>query len=164
MTTLGCGSAKEASDHPASGAPTATDQTGTSDRPKAAGEHAADDKATDDLAAKRGEEAKTADAKAAADTEAVKAHAATQTQLQTSFDASDRRFNELKEKIAKLSAAKKTKANAAAVAVKTNETAVMASIVKLRDATLPQWDAAKAKVDTDFDAFSKSIDALEKTL
>jgi hypothetical protein len=160
-TTFGCGSkkGKDTSDHPSN------EQSQTSDeQAKGGGEHAADDKATDDLEAKRAEEAKTADAKAAADADATKAHAATQTQVQSRFDTSDRRFNELKEKIGKLPAAKKTKANAAAAEIKTNETTVMASIVKLRDATLPQWDAAKAKVDGDLDAFNKSIDALEKTM
>jgi hypothetical protein len=159
-TTFGCGSnkAKDTSDHPSGGTPTASDE------PSATGDHAADDKATDDLEAKRAAEAKAVDTKAAADAETVKAHAATQTQVQASFDASDRRFNELKEKIAKLSSAKKTKAKSAAAEVKTNETTVMASIAKLRDATIPQWDGAKAKVDTDMDAFNESIDALEKTM
>lgn len=154
-TTFGCGSkkGKATSEQPSSGtaAPTST-------------EHAADDKATDDLQAKRAEDDKAVDAKAAADAEAVKAHAATQTQVQTSFDASDRRFNALKERFGKVSAAKKAKANAAAAEVTSNEKTAMASIAKLRDAPLPQWDADKAKVDTDLDAFSKSIDALEKTM
>lgn len=159
-TTLGCGSknANDTSDHAASG------QAETSDRSRGSGEHAADDKATDDLQAKRDEEAKAADTKAAADGDAVKAHAATQTQVQTSFDASDRRFNELEANTAKLSPEKKKKANAAAAEVKTNETTVMASIAALRDAPLPKWDAARAKVDSDLDAFNKSIDALEKTM
>jgi hypothetical protein len=158
--TFGCGSkeGKENSDHPSSR------MAAASDRPEATGEHAADDKATDDLQAKRAEEAKAADAKAAADAQAVKAHATTQAQLQASFDASDRRFNQLTEQIAKLSAAKKKKASAGVAEVKTNETTVMASIAALRDATLTQWDAAKAKADTDFDAFSKSIDALERAM
>jgi uncharacterized protein YPO0396 len=152
-TTFGCSSktAKEtepASDH----APTTTDKPATN--------HAVDDKATEDLQARQAEEAKVVDAKAATDVETVKAHAATQTQLQARFDASDRRFNELKEKISALPAEKKTKANAAVAEVKANEATVMAGIAKLRFATLPQWDAAKATVDVDSKALDKSIDAL----
>lgn len=155
-TAFGCGSkeGKDTTDHPS-----------TFEQPEgAAGPHAADDKATDDLQAKRADEAKVADAKAAADAQAVKDHATTQTQLQASFDTSDRRFNELKEKLAKMSAAKKAKANAKVDDVKTNETTVMASIATLRDAKLPQWDAAKAKADSDFAAFNKSIDVLANAL
>jgi len=156
-TTFGCGSkeGKETTDHPS---------VASSDPPLATGPHAADDKATEDLQAKHADEAKLADAKAAADAQAVKDHADAQTQLQASFDASDRRFNDLKAKLAKMSAAKKAKATARVDDVKTNETTVMASIATLRDAKLPQWDAAKAKADSDFAAFNKSIDALEKAL
>jgi hypothetical protein len=154
-TTFGCGSkeGKDTTDHPS-----------TSDQPQATGPHAADDKATEDLQAKRADEAKVADTKAAADAQAVKDHATTQAQLQASFDASDRRFNELKEKLAKMSATKNAKANAKVADAKTNETTVMASIATLRDAPLPQWDTAKAKADTDFAAFNKSIDVLASAI
>ena len=156
-TTFGCGSkeGKETTDHPS---------VASSDPPLATGPHAADDKATEDLQAKRADEAKAADAKAAADAQAVKAHATTQAQLQASFDASDRRLNQLKEKLATMPSAKKTKANAKVADAKSNETTMMASIATLRDAPLPQWDAAKAKADADLEVFNKSIDALEKAL
>ncbi|MBL0219776.1 MAG: hypothetical protein IPQ07_38670 [Myxococcales bacterium] len=159
-TTLGCNSRKANEADPASDQ-SATDHRGTNDVPRTTGDHAADDKATEDLQAKQAEEAKKVDAKAAVDAEAVKAHAAMLTQLQATFDASARRFNELNEKVSKLSATKKNEADRLAAEVKANEATVMASIAKLRDATLPQWDAAKAKVDTDTTTFNKSIDALE---
>jgi len=154
-TTIGCGS-KEGTD--TTGHPSNPDQA------EATAPHAADDKATEDLQAKRADEAKAADAKAAADAQAVKAHATTQAQLQASFDASDRRLNQLKEKLATMPSAKKTKANAKVADAKSNETTMMASIATLRDAPLPQWDAAKAKADADLEVFNKSIDALEKAL
>jgi hypothetical protein len=40
----------------------------------------------------------------------------------------------------------------------------MAGIAKLRDASLAQWDTAKAQVESDAVALGKSIDALEATL
>jgi hypothetical protein len=156
-TTVGCSSktateAEPTSDH----TPTAAEKPATN--------HAVDDKATEDLQAKQAEEAKVVDAKAATDVESVKAHAATQTLLQARFDASDRRFNALKAKIPTLSAEKKSNANAAVAEIKANEAAVMAGIAKLRFATLPQWDAAKATVDADSNALDKSIDALDKAM
>lgn len=126
--------------------------------------HTADDKATDDLQAHRAEQASAADRQAAADAEAVKAHAEVQQQLQARFDAADRRFNESKEKVATLKGANKKTATAAVATVKTNEATTMASIAKLRDASLAQWDGAKARVDADSDALDSSIDALDKTI
>ena len=158
-TTVGCGSKNKETE----AAPTER-ASGAEDRTTNAAHRRADDKATEDLQARRAEEAKVADAKAAADADAVKANAATHDQLQAKFDASDRRFNRLEEKVLKLSGTKRKKANAAVAVVKTHEATVMASIVKLREASLPQWDAAKAKVETDSAALDKAIDELETTL
>jgi hypothetical protein len=154
--TLGCGS--EAAK------PVETAKPATAAEPTGAGGHAADDKATDDLQAHRADQANAADRQATTDADAVKAHAAVQQQLQARFDAADRRFNESKEKAGKLKGANRKSVGAAVATVKTNEATTMASIAKLRDASLAQWDSAKARVDADSDALDSSIDALEKTI
>lgn len=154
--TFGCGS--EAAK------PAETAKPAAADEPTAAGGHAADDKATDDLQAHRAEQANAADRQAAADAEAVKAHAAIQQQLQARFDAADRRFNESREKVGTLKGANRKSAVAAVATVKTNEATTMASIAKLRDASLAQWDTAKARVDSDSEALDHSIDTLEQTI
>ncbi len=159
-TTFGCSSKKEKEAAPTSD----HTQNGTNDEPDVPSDHAADDKATEDLQAKRAEEAKAIDVKAAADVEAVKVHAATQIQLQASFDALDRRFTALKERDSKLSAAKQQVTSPLVAEAEKAEAKMMASIATLRDATLPQWNAARAKVDTDSAAFTKSIDALETAM
>ena len=159
-TTIGCGSNKKEQE-------TTTERASTAepaDRTTNAEHRRADDKATDDLQARRAEEAKATEAKAAADANAVKANAATHDRLQAKFDASDRRFNQLEERVLKLTGAKRKKANAAVAVVKTHEATVMASIAKLREASLPQWDAAKVKVESDSVALDKAIDELETTL
>jgi hypothetical protein len=125
------------------------------DRPRA------DDKATEDLQARRSEEAKATEAKAAVDGEAIKVHAATHEQLQGNFDAADRRFNRLKERAEGLTGARKTQADAAVATNNTHVATAMASIAKLRVATLAQWDAAKALVEADTAALNKSLDTLE---
>ncbi len=165
MTTFGC-DAKKSPDSTATAERASNSKSPTSDdQPETNAEHhAADDKATEDLQAHRAEKAKAADVKADADADAVKAHAATQDQLQASFDRADRRFNPLKDDVGKLNGAKQRRANAAVTVVKTNEVAMMASIAKLRDASLADWDAAKARVDSDSQALDESIDALEKTM
>ncbi|MBA2538036.1 MAG: hypothetical protein H0V17_00250 [Deltaproteobacteria bacterium] len=99
-----------------------------------------------------------------ADAELVKTHKVTQDKLQSDFDAADRRFNSLKEKAGKATGAKKQKATTAIADITKQQAAVMASIAKLRDATLPSWDAAKLEVDTNLATFDKSITALETTL
>lgn len=125
---------------------------------------AADDKATEDLQARRAEEAKATEAKAAADADAVAAHKVTHDQLQARFDASDRRLNAMTEEVARTTGTKKKNATAAAAAAATVRPTVMASIARLRDATLAQWDAAKAQVEADAVTFDKAIDTLEATL
>jgi hypothetical protein len=122
---------------------------------------AADDKATEDLQARRAEEAKTTEAKAAVDGEAIKVHAATHDQLQANFDAADRRFNRLKERAEGLTGERKKQADAAVATNNTNVATAMASIAKLRVASLAQWDPAKAQVETDTAALNKSLDTLE---
>ena len=159
-TTVGCGSNNKDTEA------TTTERAPVAegDRTTNAAHRKADDKATEDLQAQRAEEAKATEAKAAADADAVKANAVTHEQLQAKFDAADRRFNRLEEKVLKLTGTKRKKANAAVAVVKTHEATVMASIAKLREASLPQWDAAKAKVQSDSAALDKAIDELETTL
>lgn len=155
-TTFACGTSK-AKD------PETTNTEVASAKPQS--DHAkADDKATEDLQAKNAVAADKADVKAAAKAEEEKARKTTGDQLQASFDAADRRFNELNEKIAKTTGTKKKKATAAAAEVKTRETTVMASIAKLRDLAAADWDATKKQADADVVALDKAIDALATTL
>ena len=140
-TTLGCDTkTPEPSTAGTAGTGGGT-ETASNSKPTIVEHQKVDDKATDDLQARRAEE----------------------TKLQSSFDASDRRLSPLAEKAGKLTGTNKQDANAAVALANTNKATVIASIAKMRDATLTQWDAAKAQVVSDSDAFGKSIDALEKT-
>lgn len=149
-TILGCGSEKATSSEAGSAAPTAA-----SDR------HAADDQATEALQAHRAAEAKVVDAKATAEADLVTAHKATHTQLQANFDAADRRLTALKEEGARLTGAAKENATIAIAVAQAHEASVLASIAKLREATLAGWDAAKAQVEADSLAFTTSVAALD---
>lgn len=122
------------------------------------------DKATEALQA-RGEAKVLADnAKEAADSDVAKANKLAHDRLQRDFDVSDRRFNPLKEKVAKATGAKKTTADAAAAEVTKRETTVMASIAKLREATGAEWNTTRTQVEADLAALDTAIDALETAL
>jgi len=113
------------------------------------------------LQARRAEDAKVAEAKATADADVVTAHKATQTQLQANFDATDRRLTALKVEGARLTGTAQKNATIAMAVAQTHEASVLASIAKLREATLTGWEAAKAQVEADSLAFSTSVDALD---
>ena len=136
-TTFGCDTK---SSEPSTAGGTGGGTESASTKPEIVEHQRADDKATEDLQARRTEEAK----------------------LQSTFEAADRRLGPLGEKAAKLTGANMHDANTAIAVVNTSKTTVIASIAKMRDATLPQLDAAKAQVVSDTDAFGKSIDELEK--
>ena len=123
-----------------------------------------DDKATEAEQARGAAKTEAANVKEAADSDAAKAHKATHAQLQSDFDASDRKFNALREQAAKATGAKKTSADAAVAEVTTREAVAMANIAKLRDATGAQWDAMKTQVDADAVALDKAIAALASAL
>lgn len=147
-TAIGCGSKKE------SNADKAADTTSRE----------AQDKATEAEQARGQAKTEAANAQESADAAVAKAHKVTADQLQGDFDASDRRFNALKENAAKATGAKKKSADAAVVEVTKREATQMANISKLRDASGAAWDTTKAQVSADAVALDKSIDALEATL
>lgn len=149
-TMLGCSSDKAKASEAGSAGPTASGER-----------HAADDQATEALQARRAEEATVAEAKATADADVVAAHKATHSQLQANFDAADRRLTALKEEGARLTGTAKNNATIAMAVAQTHEASVLASIAKLREATLAGWDAAKAQVEADSLAFTNSVAALD---
>ena len=150
ISAVGCGSKTE---QKASG-----DVSATSD-------HAAqDNKATEAEQARGAAKLEAANAKEAADSDAAKAHKIAHDKLQSDFDASDRKFNALKEKAANVTGAKKKTADTAVAEVTKREATVMASIAKLRDATGATWDSMKTQVEADTALLGKAIDALETTV
>lgn len=126
--------------------------------------HKEQNEATEALQAQNEAKVLAANAQEATDADAAKSHKAVHDQLQRAFDLSDRRFNPLKEKVANATGAKRRSADRATAEVTKRETAVMASIAKLRDATGAEWDATKIQVEADTVALNTAIDALETTL
>lgn len=124
----------------------------------------ADDKATEDLQAGNAAKVDVATAQATVDDAVTKAHAETSVQLQQTFDEADRRFKALEVKAASATGAARKRADAAVADVKTREASAMASIAKLRDASAADWNATKAKVDSEMVALNQSIDSLEAAL
>ena len=124
----------------------------------------AQDKATEAEQARGEAKTEAANVKEAADSDAAKTHAVAHAKIQSDFDAADRKFNALKEQVAKAPVAKKQSADAAAAEVTKREAVAMASIAKLRDATGDQWDTVKTQVDADTAALDKAITALETAL
>lgn len=155
-TTFGCASKAEQTDKAPSNASTTT----TDERPRTANEQA-QDKLTEAESARGEAKVIAENEKQAADAELAKTHKVTHDKLQSEFDASDRRFNALKEKAGKATGAQKQKATTTVAAIVKQEAAVMAGIAKLRDEANPNWDAAKAEVDTSMAALDKSIGELE---
>lgn len=125
---------------------------------------AAEDKATEAEQARGTAKTEAATTQEAADSDAAKAHKTADDQLQRDFDASDRAFNALKEKAAKVTGAKKQSVDADVAEITKREADVMAGIAKLRDTSGAPWDATKAQVDADAAALTKAVDALDTTL
>jgi hypothetical protein len=126
--------------------------------------HAADDKATADLQARGEADMKATAAQEALDVEAAKVHGVATDRFQANFDASDRKFNVMKEKAKKVPAATKKTADVVIADIAAREATVMSGIKRLRSATGPAWDTAKAQVEIDSAALDKSIDAFGATL
>lgn len=184
ITTLGCGRKTDPNVEPAKpsteaaamnvreGSSAGSSDAGPPDKlvvatpppPGYTGGSAAQDKATEDEQAKNVVKAEENTADVAAAKEAVKTHKIVQDQVQSAFDASDRRFTELKEKADKATGSKKQKAAAAVADLTKREAVVMAAIAKLRDGTGTQWDKTKTQLDTDSAAFTKALDALDVML
>ena len=139
-----------------------TAKTGGDNGPAANRE--AQDKATEAEQARGTAKTEAASAQETADSDAARAHKTADDQLQRDFDASDRAFNALKEKAAKLTGAKKQSADADVAEITKREADVMAGIAKLRDTSGAQWDTTKAQVDADAAALTKAVDALDTTL
>ncbi len=161
--SFGCGSKTEptpaASANPPAGEPAKAGGGGST-----ADHRAADDKATEVEQAKGAAQANATTAKAVLDDDATKVHKETRDRLQASFDASDRRFNALKEKAAKATGANQAGVDQAILEISAREGTVMAGIGELRDASGPTWESTRAKVDADAKALNEKIDALETSL
>lgn len=157
-TSFGCASKSERGETaPPSNAPA------EGERPRTANEQM-QDKLTETENARGEAKTKAQIEKEAEDLELAKNRKVVHDKVQSDFDASARRFNGLKEKAGKATAAQKQKATLAIADITKQEAAVMASIAKLRDATGPAWEGAKTEVDAAMVAYDKSIGALETGL
>ncbi len=157
-TSFGCASRSE----PGETAPPSTASAGT-ERPRTENEQM-QDKLTEAESARGEAKTKALIEKEAADLELANTRKVIHDKVQSDFDASARRFNGLKEKAGKATAAKKQKTTQTIADIAKQEAAVMASIAKLRDATGPDWEGAKTEVDAGMVAYDKSIGALETRL
>jgi hypothetical protein len=157
-TTFGCASKAEQTDKPPSTAPT------TKDEPPRTADQQMQDKLTEAESARGEAKVIAQNEKESADAELAKTHKGIHDKLQSAFDAADRRFNAVKEKVGKATGAQKQKATTTMAAIVKHEASVMANIAKLRDLADPNWDAAKTEVETSMAALDKSIGELEITL
>lgn len=157
-TTVGCASKGDAK--PAAGSSSTEPSPATGERPRTASEQV-QDKLTEAESALGEAKTKALIKLEAAEAELAKTQKGTATELQSAFDASDRRFIALKDQVAN---ATKEGVRTASAEVAKREAVVMASIAKLRDATVQTWDATKTEVEADLSALDRSIEALEASL